>query len=42
MYAMSLMRCYQDEHVDVNADIREYMAEYIGYNYRVARMVKYD
>jgi len=42
VYAMSLMWCYRNESVDVNADIREYMAEYIGYDYCVARMVKYD
>jgi len=42
VYAMSLIRCYRDEDVDVNADIREYMAEYIGYDYLMARMVKYD
>ena len=42
VYAMSLMWCYRNESVDVNADIREYMAEYIGYDYCMARMVKYD
>ena len=42
VYATSMLRCCRDEDVDVMTDFREYMAEYTGYNYCVARMVKYD